>query len=178
MVVLLGLCLTIATDAISIGVVLTCLFLPGTAEVFAHNTSATLLPMLIHRDDLAIGNAGLTTVNQLAGPPLRAALFATGMLWPFVGQAVLVALGALLVSRVVLPPHGRLRERTSPAPARHRGGRALGLGGVGFGPLTTVSAVGGLLGTAAYGWITRRLSLGNIMRVGLIIETVTHLRWR
>jgi predicted MFS family arabinose efflux permease len=26
----------------------------------------------------------------------------------------------------------------------------------------------------AYGWITRRLSLGNLMRIGLIIETVTH----
>jgi predicted MFS family arabinose efflux permease len=51
----------------------------------------------------------------------------------------------------------------------------LGLGPVGFGLLTTVSAVGGVLGTLSYGWITRRLSLGNIMRVGLIIETLTHL---
>jgi predicted MFS family arabinose efflux permease len=51
----------------------------------------------------------------------------------------------------------------------------LGLGPVGFGLLTTVSAVGGLLGTVSYGWITRRVSLGNIMRVGLIIETLTHL---
>ena len=51
----------------------------------------------------------------------------------------------------------------------------LGLGDIGFGLLTTVSAVGGLLGTASYGWITRRVSLGNIMRIGLIIETLTHL---
>jgi predicted MFS family arabinose efflux permease len=51
----------------------------------------------------------------------------------------------------------------------------LGLGAVGFGLLTTISAVGGLLGTVSYGWITRRLSLGNIMRIGLIIETLTHL---
>jgi len=29
--------------------------------VFADNTSSTLLPMLVHRDDLAIGNARLTT---------------------------------------------------------------------------------------------------------------------
>ncbi|MEJ7704460.1 MAG: MFS transporter [Geodermatophilaceae bacterium] len=113
-VVLIGLCLTIATDSISIVVVLACLFLLGTAEVFADNTSATLLPMLVHRDDLAIGNArlltGFITVNQLAGPPLGAALFATGMIWPFVGQAVLVFLGALLVSRIVLPRHGRSRQ--------------------------------------------------------------------
>ena len=27
----------------------------------------------------------------------------------------------------------------------------------------------------SYGWITRRVSLGNIMRIGLIIETLTHL---
>ena len=51
----------------------------------------------------------------------------------------------------------------------------LGLGAVGFGLLSTVSAAGGLLGIGAYGWITRRVSLGNVMRAGLIIETLTHL---
>src|SRR5690606_14264787 len=51
----------------------------------------------------------------------------------------------------------------------------LGLDAVGFGLLTTVSAVGGLFGTAAYGWITRRVSLGDVMRIGLIVETFTHL---
>jgi predicted MFS family arabinose efflux permease len=49
------------------------------------------------------------------------------------------------------------------------------LGAVGFGLLATVSAVGGLLGTALYGQITRRVSLGNVMRAGLVIETLTHL---
>ncbi|MCW2764440.1 MAG: transporter, partial [Nocardioides sp.] len=51
----------------------------------------------------------------------------------------------------------------------------LGMGAIGFGLLTTVSAVGGLAGTLSYGWITRRVSLGNIMRIGLVIETFTHL---
>jgi predicted MFS family arabinose efflux permease len=32
-----------------------------------------------------------------------------------------------------------------------------------------------LIGTGAYGWITRRVSLGNLMRIGLIVETFTHL---
>jgi predicted MFS family arabinose efflux permease len=50
----------------------------------------------------------------------------------------------------------------------------LGLGSIGFGLLTTVSAVGGLLGTSVYGWLTRRVSMGNVMRAGLIIETLTH----
>ena len=51
----------------------------------------------------------------------------------------------------------------------------LGLGAVGFGLVTTAIAIGGLSGTLAYRWITNRVSLGNIMRVGLIIETLTHL---
>jgi predicted MFS family arabinose efflux permease len=51
----------------------------------------------------------------------------------------------------------------------------LGLDAVGFGFLTTVSAVGGLLGTAAYGAIERRVHLGVVMRVGLVIETLTHV---
>jgi len=53
--------------------------------------------------------------------------------------------------------------------------RRLGLGEIGFGLVTTVSAVGGLVGTVSYGWITRRVSLGNLMRIGLVVETLTHL---
>jgi predicted MFS family arabinose efflux permease len=53
--------------------------------------------------------------------------------------------------------------------------RRLGMGEVGYGLLTTVSAVGGLVATTLYGWITRRVSLGNLMRIGLIVETLTHL---
>jgi len=204
----------IFTDTISVGVVLVALFLLGTAEVFADNTSQTLLPMLVPRDDLAMANsrlqAGFITL-QLAGPPLGAALFVAGMAWPFVTQAVLVAAGALLVSRVVLTPHGRDPGRASHIRqdvaegirwVRHHAAvrtlvltiftfnvtfgaawsvlvlyatQRLGLGEVGFGLITTVSAAGGLVGTLAYGWITRRVSLANIMRIGLIIETLTHL---
>ena len=53
--------------------------------------------------------------------------------------------------------------------------RHLGLGEVGFGLVTTVQAAGGLLGILAYGWLTRHVSLTNIMRAGLVIETFTHL---
>ena len=206
---------SIVTGTVSVAVVLVALFLVGTAEVFADNTSSTLLPMLVPRADLALANSrlqlGFITVNQLAGPPIGAALFAAGMAWPFVTQAVLVALGAVLVSRVVLPAHRRdpgrgRRMRHDIAEGfrwvRHHAAvrtlvltiftfnitygaawsvlvlyatQRLGMGEVGFGLLTTVSAVGGLAGTAAYGWITRHVSLGNIMRVGLVIETFTHL---
>jgi hypothetical protein len=53
----------------------------------------------------------------------------------------------------------------------------LGLGAIGFGLLTTVSAAGGLLGTALYGWITRRVSLGNVMRAGLIMILISVWRY-
>jgi MFS family permease len=46
---------------------------------------------------------------------------------------------------------------------------------VGFGLISTAIAIGGLIGTASYGALERRFSLGDIMRVGLLIETVTHL---
>jgi predicted MFS family arabinose efflux permease len=214
-VVLAVIAVSIMTGTVSIGFVLVALFLLGTAEVFADNTSQTLLPMLVRRDDLAIANAriqaGLITVNQLAGPPLGAALFAAGLALPFIGQATLVTAGALLVSRIVLPPHGRgvakarhIRHDIAEGVrwVRHHAAvrtlvltififnitfgaawsvlvlyatQRLGLGEIGFGLITTVSAVGGLLGTLSYGWITRRVRLGNIMRIGLIIETLTHL---
>ncbi|WP_024286092.1 MFS transporter [Cellulomonas sp. KRMCY2] len=209
------LALTILTDRVSIAVVLATLFLVGTAEVFADSTSQTLLPMLVTRDDLAIANSrlqtGFITVNQLAGPPFGAALFALGTVWPFATQSLVVAAGAVLVSRIALPPHGRdpardthLRQDIAEGFrwVRHHAAvrtlvltiftfnitfgaawsvlvlyatRRLGLGAVGFGLLTTIGAVGGLVGVASYGWITRRVSLGNLMRIGLIVETLTHL---
>ena len=214
--VLTVLALAVATDRISIGAVLGALFVLATAEVFADNSSQTLLPMLVTRDDLAVANSrlqtGFITVNQLAGPPLGAALFTAGAAWALGAQAVVVALGAVLVSRVVLPaggttgetPRTRLRHDIAEGFRWVLGHAAvrtlvltvtifnvtfgaawsvlvlyateqLGLGEVGFGLVTTVSALGGLAGTAAYGWITRRMSLGDLMRIGLVVETLTHL---
>ena len=51
----------------------------------------------------------------------------------------------------------------------------LHMGEVGFGLLTTSSAIGGLAGTALYRRLERAVSLANIMRGGLVIETFTHL---
>ena len=51
----------------------------------------------------------------------------------------------------------------------------LGMNAVGFGLLTTAIAIGGIFGTTAYGRLERRFSLADIMRVGLLIETFTHL---
>ena len=54
-------------------------------------------------------------------------------------------------------------------------GEQLGMDEVGFGLLSTAVAVGGIIGIASYGRLERRFSLGDIMRVGLVIETGTHL---
>jgi predicted MFS family arabinose efflux permease len=51
----------------------------------------------------------------------------------------------------------------------------LGMDAVGFGLMTAAIAVGGILGTVAYGSLERRFSLADLMRVGLLIETGTHL---
>jgi len=216
-VVLIALVLALVAGRLTAVEAVMALGLLATAEVFADNTSATLAPMLVHRNDLAIANArlqtGFITLNQLIGPPIGAALFAAGRAWPFATEIVLVAAGVALVSRIVLPTVESGTEAAGPAgvrrdivegirwTVRHPAVRTLvltilifnvtfgaawsvlvlyaqqrlGLGAVGFGLLTTVSAAGGLLGTALYGWITRRVSLGNVMRAGLIIETFTHL---
>ena len=54
-------------------------------------------------------------------------------------------------------------------------GERLGMDEVGFGLMTTAMAIGGVVGTVSYGRLERRFSLADIMRVGLLIETGTHL---
>ncbi len=212
--VLAVLATAVVTEQVTIAVVLAALFLLGTSEVFADNTASTLMPMLVHRDDLAIANsrlqAGYVTVNQLAGPPLGAALFAAGAALPFAAEAVLVIAGAVLVSRLRLPANAEQRAETHFGrdiaegvrfALRHAAVRTLiltiftfnitfgaawsvlvlyatrrlGMGEVGFGLLTTVMAAGGLIATVTYGWITRHVSLADLMRIGLVIETLTHV---
>ena len=214
-VVLAILVALVAAGVDSVAAVLVGLGLLATAEVFVDNTSATLLPMLVGRDDLATANArvqaGFITMNQLCGPALGAALFAAGRAWPFLAQAVLVGAGIALLWRITLPPRARAGAGASGLrrdiveglrwTVRHPAVRTLavtilvfnitfgaawsvlvlytterlGMGAVGFGLFTTTSAVGGLAGTTLYGRITRRFSLGAVMRAGLVIETLTHL---
>ena len=50
--------------------------------------------------------------NQLAGPPIGALLFTAGRALPFVTQAILIALGAVLVSRIVVSGPVRTGEKS------------------------------------------------------------------
>ena len=119
MVILLLLTASILTHHVDTAVVLAALFLFGVNEAFGDTTMTTLLPMLVDQRDLGIANArtftGVIVWNQMAGPPVGAALFAAGMALPFVSETVCVLAGVLLISRVRLPVH---LERARPAPVR------------------------------------------------------------
>ena len=213
-VVVLGvLVAAVVTDVVGIALVLAALLALGVAEVFGDNADATLLPAVVERDDLALGNArllgGFITLQNLVGPPLGAVLFAVGTAWPFAAEAVLLLAGAVLVTRIVLPlaparraaaAHREIGEalRWTWAHANVRtlvltillfnvtygaawsvlvlyARERLGLGPLGYGAITAVIAIGGVVATAGYGALVRRVSLAALMRVGLLVETATHL---
>lgn len=216
--VLAGLVFTIATGSVSIVLVLAAILALGTAEVFADSASSTLLPSVVKRDDLVVGNARMQgafiLVNQLVAPPIGAFLFALGMALPFATNAAAFLLGAVLISRISSSVGDVVAARSGERPhfmsdlkegVRWLGGHAamrtlaitifafnvtfgaamgvlvlyaaqrLQMDAVGFGLLTTAAAAGGVLATVSYVRLTQRFSLGNIMRVGLLVETLTHL---
>jgi MFS family permease len=109
-VVLVALTASIVTGVVNIAVVLGAMFLIGTAEVFVDTAAGTLMPMLVNKRDLGVGQArlqtGFITLNQLAGAPIGAALFAVGRAWPFAVQIITVLLASVLVVRIALPPAG------------------------------------------------------------------------
>jgi MFS family permease len=216
--VLVVLVATIVTGTASIVLILAAIFLLGTAETFADSASSTLLPSMVERKDLGIGNARMQgafiLVNQLAGPPIGAFLFVLGMALPFAANAAAFLLGALLISRITasvgrvpradsdvrpafwsdladgmrwLAGHAAIRTLALTIFAFNvtygaawgvlvlYAGERLQMDAVGFGLLTTATALGGVVGTVSYGALERRFSLGNIMRLGFLIETGTHL---
>jgi MFS family permease len=215
--VLLGITVTIVTGTVSITLVLAAIFILGTAEVFADSASSTLLPSVVQRDDLVVGNARMQgayiTLNQLVAPPIGAFLFAIGMALPFATNAAAFLLGAVLITRISSSV-GAIRTDRSARPSfladmaegvrwlRHHAAmrtlaitiftfnvtwgagmgvlvlyaaQVLQMDAVGFGLLTTAAAAGGVLATVSYVRLSQRFSLGNIMRVGLVVETLTHL---
>lgn len=216
--VLIGLCVFLVTGMASIWMVLIVAFLYGTAEVFVDTTSSTLLPMMVRKADLGIGNArlqaGFLVANQLGGPPLGAFLFAIGSFWPFAVQGLCVALAIVLISRITAirraEPADAPRARTPVHTDILSGIRwlwqnppvrtlviiiltfnvtwaapwgvlvlyatdYLQMGPVGYGALTTASAIGGLAATLLFGRLERRFSFASLMRVCLSAEVLMHL---
>ncbi|WP_169581180.1 MULTISPECIES: MFS transporter [Microbacterium] len=51
----------------------------------------------------------------------------------------------------------------------------LGMGPVGYGALTTASAIGGFIAVFGFGWLEKRVSFSTLMRVCLTCEVLMHL---
>ena len=209
----------ILSGTVNIVLVLAGIFALGTAEVFADSASSTLLPSVVQRDDLVVGNARMQgayiLLNQLVAPPIGAFLFAVGMALPFATNAAAFLLGAVLIARLSKSVGDVAAARSGEARphfiadlveglrwlAGHAAMRTLAItiftfnitfgaamgvlvlyaaqrlnmDAVGFGLLSTAAAAGGIVATVSYVRLTQRFSLGNIMRVGLVVETLTHL---
>ena len=213
-VVLTALVGAIVTETVTIGLLLVVLFLVGTAELFADTGWRAVLPMLVARADLGLGNArlmsGFLVGNQLVGPAVGASLFALGSAVPFGVQAGALLLAAGLFTRVRLPRGDQpsrpdqhighdildgLRWIWGNAPVRtltlvilifnvtwgapwgvlvYWAQERVGLGDVGFGLLTTASAVGGIVSVLGYGWLEARVPLARLMKACLALEVLTH----
>lgn len=213
-IVLASLALVIQLDLLNLPVILVAMFVLGTAETFADNTSSTVVAVTVPSAGLGEANARLLgariVANQLAGPPLGAFLFVVGAMLPFVFNAICFAIAVVLFSRVRLPVRPTqesslsmrrevaegLRWLWSHPPVRTLAiliavfnitfGAAfsvlvlyalerLRLSELGFGLLLTTSAIGGVVGSVAFRWLELRFSYARLLRVGLIIETLTHL---
>lgn len=214
-VVLAVLVVTIATGTVSIALLLVTLFAVGVAELFADSGWRAVLPMIVPKADLGIGNArqmsGFLVANQLIGPAVGATLFALGSAVPFGVQGCALLLSAVLFAKVRLP-----REDAVERPEQHIGhdildglrwiaGNApirtltlvififnitwgapwgvlvywaqerLGVDAVGFGLLTTATAVGGVTSVLLYDRLERRVPLARLMKICLGLEVLTHL---
>ncbi len=210
-----ALTVTVATGTVSVVLVYAVVFLLGTAETLADNAATALVADSVPPQGLGIANARLIgsimVTNQLAGPPIGAALFGIGVALPFGTYAACLAASAVLITRM------RIRPAEAPRPERRAvrheiaeglvwlwrhppirtlaetivafnitfgaamavyvlyAKERLGVGDLGFGLLLSSTAVGGVVGAASYGTLTRWFSLATLMRAGLIVETCTHL---
>jgi MFS family permease len=215
---LAGMAMTIATGTVTLPIVYGSLLLFGVAEIFIDIGGGAVVATKVPKAALGRANArfsGTTTfLNDLAGPPLGALLFAVAMVVPFGVNAVTALAGAILLVRVTRTPAPEPDDHTIARrhivheitdAIRWMGGNhpvralaltifffnitfgaawamlvllaqeRLGLDYLGYGVLLTTSAFGMLIGAVGYSWLERRLALATMFRIGLALETVTHL---
>lgn len=115
-VVVAVLLVAMGLDALSITVIYAVAFLLGSAETLADNASSALVADTVPRPALGLANARLIgsmmVTNQLAGPPIGAALFGLGRAVPFGVYVVCMAASAVLLSRL------RSTRDAGPGPSR------------------------------------------------------------
>ncbi|MGB7424262.1 MAG: MFS transporter, partial [Ornithinimicrobium sp.] len=113
-VVLVGVLALLLADQVSLVLLYLAFFLLGTAETFVDNAASTLTVAVVPRADLGVANSRIfgtaMITNQMAGPPLGAALFTVASGLAFGVHAVLLLLGVVLISRMRLPRRVRVEE--------------------------------------------------------------------
>jgi len=102
--VVAGLAVAVAFDALSLPVIYATMFLLGSAETIADNAASAIVPDVVPSAALGVANSRLVgsmmVTNQLAGPPIGALLFGLGMAVPFATYAVIMGASAVLISRI------------------------------------------------------------------------------
>ncbi|WP_447008119.1 MFS transporter [Saccharothrix isguenensis] len=113
--VVAALTVAIVADEASVPVVYACLFLLGVGETVADNASAALLPAVVAQEHLPRANSRLMGThivgNQLAAPPVGAALFVVAAALPFGLDAATFAIAALLIASLRGVPKQTPAER-------------------------------------------------------------------
>ncbi|MGC1207706.1 MAG: MFS transporter [Ornithinimicrobium sp.] len=116
-VVLLGILGLLVSDQVSLIFLYAAFFLLGTAETFVDNAASTLTVAVVPRADLGVANSRIfgtaMVTNQMAGPPLGAALFTVASWLAFGAQAILLLLGVVLISRMRLPTRAPVHDVVS-----------------------------------------------------------------
>jgi len=112
-----GLAVTIAADAVTVWWVIVVAFGLGVGEVFVDSSSQAAVPQLVESGQLDRANgqliAAITLFDQVVGVALGAALFglATGL--PFVVDALTFVIGAVLIISIKRPLQGERIASTS-----------------------------------------------------------------
>lgn len=114
----------VTTDAPLYLMVLLATLLFGFAEVIYDNSAQTLLPSIVHVDNLEKANGRMWSVervaNVFAGPPLAALLIAIAFSLPFFVDAITFVVSAALIAMIQTPRRGVAASSAprSPGPDR------------------------------------------------------------
>jgi len=103
----------IATDLLTIYLLLGLVFLAGVCEVIADTTSQTIMPLIISNEERVKANSRLeisfTILQNFVGAPIGALLYTVAIVIPFISNALGFAFAALLC--LSIPFHESPREK-------------------------------------------------------------------
>lgn len=104
------------THAVDLPALYACFFLIGTCEAFFRNSSQTLIPQVVERENLAAANGRMMgaeiVMNEFLGPMTGGLLFSLATALPFGIDAVSFGVSSTLLTRLRPPPE--LQPRTPP----------------------------------------------------------------